>query len=58
MLVNMNNINNPYRNNSENEVSLFLLIIIFIILGYKNLSCVIGWNSKYLKFKKLWKIRH
>ena len=28
MLVNMNNINNPYRNNSENEVSLFLLIII------------------------------
>jgi len=27
MLVNMNNINNPYRNNSENEVSLFLLII-------------------------------
>ena len=27
MLVNMNNINNPYRNNSENEVLLFLLII-------------------------------
>ena len=26
MLVNMNNINNPYRNNSENEVSLFLLL--------------------------------
>ena len=25
MLVNMNNINNPYRNNSENEVLLFLL---------------------------------
>jgi hypothetical protein len=22
----MNNINNPYRNNSENEVSLFLLL--------------------------------
>ncbi len=31
MLVNMNNINNPYRNNSENEVSLFLLLIIYNI---------------------------
>ena len=30
MLVNMNNINNPYRNNSENEVSLFLLLLIII----------------------------
>jgi len=27
----MNNINNPYRNNSENEVSLFLLLIIYNI---------------------------